>query len=258
MKYSPFSLLLASFLVLSSMSSCDLFRKVGKKPTADEASYALAEEVMNNAFEFKEAAITGKANIKSPDVNLSASYRIHLEKDKQILIRISKFVEILKILITQDSIFVQDKFNQNYYACDYSLAKEYLGVEANFEMIQALLLGDYYPIPEDMKLTSPAESNPLKFSGTLDSTMIDYYLDKELKKLVRLGVTNPQLEGQSNAYYEGFEKVNNQDFPMEFRLEVPAPLDGEVRFNHKRVQVNPTNLNFEFNIPSGYTRQDCP
>lgn len=245
-------------MLLPAISGCELFRKIGNKNSKEDASYALAEEVLNNSFDFKELAISGKADIRTPDLNLGASYRIHIQKDKQILIRISKFVEVLKVLITTDSIFVQDKLNQAYYACDYSLAKEYLGVEANFEMIQALFLGDYYPIPSNMQLNSPVESNPLKFSGTLDSTHIDYYLDKELKKLVRLSVENPNIEGSSDAYYEAFEKINSQNFPMIFKLIVPAPLDGSLTFKHKRVQADPENLNFSFDIPSSYTRQDCP
>lgn len=245
-------------MLLPTLSGCELFRNIGSKGSKEDAEYALAEEVLNNPFDFKELAISGKADIRTPDLNIGASYRIHIQKDQQILIKVSKFIEVLKILITTDSIFVQDNLNKAYYACDYSLAKEYLGVEANFQMVQALLLGDYYPIPSDMKLNSPPASNPLKLSGTLDSSKVDYYLDRSLKKLVRISISNPNIEGQSDAYYEEFEKINSQDFPMTFRLVVPAPLDGSVEFNHKRAQVNPSNLSFAFNIPSGYVKQECP
>ncbi|MEM6349034.1 MAG: DUF4292 domain-containing protein [Bacteroidota bacterium] len=256
---NPFlSFAFITVLLLPTLTGCELFRNIGNKPKKENADYALAEEIINNPFDFKEIAISGKADIRTPDLNLGANYRIHIQKDKQILIKVSKFVEVVKILITTDSIFVQDKLNQAYYACDYSLAKEYLGVEADFEMIQALFLGDYAPIPSDMKLSSPPESNPLKFSGSVDSTKIVYYLDRELKKLVRLSVENPAIEGQSDAFYKNFEKVNNQNFPMILELIVPAPLDGTLTFKHRRVQVNPANLSFSFDIPSGFSKQDCP
>lgn len=258
MKNTPLSFALMIVLLLPTLSGCELFRKIGNKPSKEDADYALAEEIINSPFDFKEIAISGKADIRTPDLNMGVSYRIHIQKDEQILIKVSKFVEVIKVLITTDSIFVQDKLNQAYYACDYSLAKEYLGVDADFQMIQALFLGDYVPIPPNMKLASLPESNPLKFSGSLDSTKVDYYLDRGLKKLVRLSVENPAIEGQSNAYYENFEKINDQNFPMLFKLEVPAPLDGSLSFKHKRVQANPENLNFSFEIPNGYTRQDCP
>ncbi len=258
MKNTSLSFALIIVLLLPTLTGCELFRKIGNKTSKEDADYALAEEILNSPFDFREVAISGKADIRTPDLNLGASYRIHIQKDKQILIKVSKFVEVVKVLITTDSIFVQDKLNQAYYACDYSLAKEYLGVEADFQMIQALFLGDYAPIPPNMQLSSPPESNPLKFSGSLDSTKIDYYLDRELKKLVRLSVENPAIEGQSDAFYKDFEKVNSQNFPMAFELQVPAPLDGSLTFRHKRVQVNPSNLNFSFDIPSGFTRQDCP
>lgn len=262
--YSPSvrSLIGFVFVLLGlSLPGCKLFKNIGKEKDSEALGLALAREIQAEALTFEELNFSGKAQLQLPEEsefgqNISLSYRIQVVRDSAILIRVSKLIELAKVLIRPDSVLVLDKLNQHYYACDYELAQKYTGLESSFEVLQALLLGDYQPIPEQMHLTSVPKTNPLILAGTYQETAMSYYLDRELRKLVRIHAERAADSTNTDIYYHNFQPQGDQQVPMEISISVGGEPD-VLQLIHRKLTFS-NNSGINFSIPDGFTRQDCP
>lgn len=246
-------------LLLFSVSGCKLFQKLGKKNAGEAEGIALAEEIQANELDFAQLNLSGKAMVQLPEEtefgkNISLSYRIQIIKDSLILVRVSKLIELAKILIRPDSVIVLDKFNQNYYACDYSLAQKFTGLESSFDIFQALLLGDYHPIPAEMQIKGAAKADPLVMTGVYKETQMEYFLNRDLRKLVQIHASRDTV--QTDIYYQNFETVGQQSFPMEIRFDVSGASDA-LQLIHRRASAVPIS-SVNFKVPESYARQECP
>lgn len=102
-----------------------------------------------HADEFRFTTFLAKAKIDVTDDEKSQSVNanIEAEKDKYIGISLRMLgIEGAKIYITPDSIKIIDRINQKYYPRDFSYLEKIFSVQADFQTLQNLLVGDlvYY------------------------------------------------------------------------------------------------------------------
>jgi len=225
--------------------------RVSKKDA--QKAFALALE---KRPQFKTMSLAGKAEADILKENLSANfnYRIHLFNDSLIWMRFSKLgIEAVRILITRDSVFMRNNLEETYQKAGYDLAKEFTGLDVNFDMLEDLILGNVYQIPKTVNFTEEYVS-PLVYSGKAVGTTFYYSIDLKNTKLVQLEAINPMQKQHTIMQYGDFESYGSTLVPQSGKLTVISPEDVRVSFRHNRITLNPESLSANFSIPQSYKR----
>ena len=247
------------FLLLLPLAwGCKSSRSTDGELTA--SSWRVVEErARKEEMSFRSATFTGKALLNYPEGNmdnLSASYRITIVKDSLIMIRLIKLIEAARIMITPDSIYVQDRINSQLITCDFALAEETVGLPADFGLLQDLLLGHYHPIPENMTVVQ-RRGNPKIFEGTAAGMSFRYSLDSDLAKPLALLAQDPAQERQVEILYADHQPGPSAAYPNSVSIHVTGSEELSVSLTHRKVTFDEDRSLLSFDVPSGYTRTTC-
>ena len=238
--------LLAMSLLLSP--SCVSLKDMGK---GSKATATLSKTKANN-LTFNTLQINGKGKAQMPgqDFSLGISYKIEVENGKKIRIRISKLgLEGARILITPDSIIALDRLNKIAYCANLEMAKSYVGFDADFSMLQAMMIGDFYPIPQHLELET---KNPLAYSGHAAGTDFLYYISSELLKMTGMEARNVEENLHTQLNYLDFSQEAGQQLATEGEVQVFSPEAASFSFKHNKVEIDPERISFAFKIPNSY------
>jgi hypothetical protein len=253
-----FSSIFLLALVLGGLSSCKLFRKT----TADDAKTAARKTLVQARAErvaFETMSLTGRVRLESPGgefSGLSATYRIDLARDSVMLIRLSKFLEVARVRIDRDSIRVVSRLDNTYRVCDFSLAEEYTGLKADFQVLQDLILGNFSPIPQRL-VPQNLSAAPQTFTGETAGTNFRYLIDPLIMKLVRIEAQNPSRNLGSVISYDAFETMGDTQMPQFVGIRAASPDTVVVELDHRRVEINPGRVSLELGDTSDYQREGC-
>jgi hypothetical protein len=106
-----------------------------------------------NFFKFEWLGMKLDAEVNTPDGRQTFNANIRMRKDSVIWVSVNPAlgIEVLRVMIKPDSVMVISKIPDNkfWYAGDYSVINQMLKLDADFGMIQDLLVGN--PIDFDRK-----------------------------------------------------------------------------------------------------------
>ncbi len=253
MHMNIYRIVILGLALVLSLSSCKSLKDLGSGAKGEAATLKALE---GNNLDFTTLSISGKgkAKMEKADFSIGMTYKIDLYADSLIRIRVTKLgLEGARILITQDSIYVLDRLNKTYTVSDYTPAKKFTGLDADFAMVQALILGDFSPIPDQLKLENK-KANPQVFKGIAGGTDFAYKISRNLLKLMELEAVNELLSQHTVIQYLEFEEVDGQKIPNEGAVIVKAPEQAGFDFKHHKVNLNPNKISFKFNVPDSYER----
>jgi hypothetical protein len=178
-------------IVAFSLFSCNTVKEFNKseKNFPSISKNKLRSLVRDSSLHFNSLVIK-KVNIRIKAKGKSSSYRgsIRIIKDSAIWISLNAAlgIEAVRLLLTKNTVSFFDRYHKKYYRGDYEFFKEKLGIDFNFNVIQALLINDllYYE-------TLSLEKSYFKFfQGRSEDcyTLISAKgrkLNRKLKKVVR-------------------------------------------------------------------------
>lgn len=249
-------LLIVAVLLLSS--GCDLFKKV-RNEGESVAWRRTLNETRAQRPEFEKLSMSGRIRVNFPNGEfdgVSASYRIDLRKDSAMLIRLSKFIEVARIKVDRDSIYVLDRLGGTYRVCDFSLAKSYTGLDVDFDALQALILGDFDPIPSDL-IAENVKTLPHTFIGTEAGTDFRYFIDPLLLKLLQFEANDTVRRMGSTISYSEFTPMAGTQVPQLIRIYAFTPDTVNIELSHRRMDFEAGKLSFELGNLEDYKREGC-
>lgn len=251
-------LLFIPFVAVISLQSCKGLRKAGG--TAEEKAWKTTlQNAEKETVTYNTLALSGRAQLNIPAMNLNnmgVSYRVSMDRGNKIWIKVSKVFEIARLLARPDSLFVLDKFNRRLMACDYQMAEEFTGLEMDFELLQDLLLGNFNPIPDDL---SPGitEEGRQAFQGAKAGSAFKYLIDNQSYKVREIHAKNSSLNQETKITYSDFAEEGNTLMPFNALIELNSPDEASINLTHRKVDINPSEASFSFNVPSGYAKSGC-
>lgn len=261
-----------SLAIIISSSSCKTSRKTTSTVPVATVEYkspkTLSQELKKNEFQFEyiSARFSSEMNIDSNKTSFSVSLRA--KKDSVLWMSISPAlgIEVARAVITKDSVKFIDRFHSQYFAGDFNYISKLLNADLDFDMIQAVLLGnsvEFYD--EDDKLSSFIENNKYALSTTrrkkskrvitrnkeLKDPIQIIWLEPETYKITRVLFKDFNTDRTFDASFSKFDKVDSLLFPYRANYLINAEKKIELMIEYSKMAVNVPQT-FPFSIPEKY------
>ena len=167
---------LFTFHLLFLFVSCKSSKKIVESPSAltkikGEEVIQVFDSVLVHQFQFNN--LTAKASVdytdrtgdtKSFDINL------RMKKDSAVWISITPLlgIEAARLMVTTDSVFMLDRVHKTVLKRDINYFGEMLRTNVNFDMLQSVIVGNYFQYLEKEKLKSIYEEEPYIILSSLN------------------------------------------------------------------------------------------
>lgn len=142
-------------LIILTISACtkkkDLSAK--KEPLRDRTAGYLLKRYEKNQFDYEWMGMKVAAEFSNNESEQSFKATIRMKKDSAIWISITPAlgIEVIRLLITEDSLKMLSKIPDNhyYFIGDLEQLSEKTGIDLEFEMLQNLLIGNAIGLDRD-------------------------------------------------------------------------------------------------------------
>lgn len=243
--------LLSAVLLLGS---CTRNLLPGKKPVA---TVPMPEAVRAANVDFRFLAAKGKAQFGDQNGNIN----VRIRKDSVIWISASLIgIEGGRIYITRDSVQVLDKLHKEYYSGDFNYLSQRLNVPVNFDVIQALLLGNYLaPLTTSVQPTVTTAGPVQRVNYEQAGSLVQQLINLEGGRIQQLQVQTPANQNKLTVDYSDFRALERNPQPFAFstlvQVQQGPAAPTTVTLTYRSVDVDKERLQFPFSVPKGYARK---
>ena len=242
--------LLLCLLGLFLLAGC---KKETVPTTASTTTENIGTVEVNN-FDFNYLSSKAQLTLKDNDDNLSSTVSIRMKKDSVIWVSVQPGlgIEAARVMLTQDSVYIVNRLQKKYVAADYAFLRNKLQVDVSFELLQAILLGNYQAQGAEKALN---EGDMQHVQQLRQNLTFDYYIGRLNNKLQQLNVQDNNTGNTITVKYGSFEDVGQVPFAHDLAAQVLQK--GQVSdftISHSRISVSDEVLFFPFSIPAGYER----
>ncbi len=216
----------------------------------------VAKKHLANNFDKKTIDAKLRVKFKNNKENQSFSVRLKIKKDEVIWMKGSKFISIFRIKITPTKVSYYSPYAKNYFKGDYSLIKEFLGIDITFEELQNIFLGQVKIEDKGRNYTIETIDNQYKLSPEQQLALFDrfFYINPSHFKLDKYTLINDLKNQRLDISYPKYLQKDNIFFPKNIILNVVE----KEKFTNLNITVKSvifdSELSIPFKIPSGYKK----
>jgi hypothetical protein len=248
----------------------------------------LIRKVEDKSFDYNMLAIKRiVCQYEGPDEKASFRANLKSEKDKQMLLTISKInIPLARLLLTPDSVKMVNYLKKEFLEEEYDYLSELVNMKLDFQLVQSIISNDAFSYRDDprdddfrefvsytesgmyiLKSIKNPKSDNMEQTGNEDK--IDRYVNKtgEEAFVVQHLYVDPKtfkirkliLDDQSNnrkvtVDFSEFEKVGRQLYPGSIDIRFASPeKDLSMKIKLSKFSTE-KNQSFNFNIPDKYNR----
>jgi hypothetical protein len=237
------------------VSGCN--RKIFPTTAKSTPARPMPEAVRATNVDFRFLSAKGKAQFDQQGGNLN----IRIRKDSVIWISASLIgLEGFRAYITQDSVQVLDKLHREYYAGDYAYLSKRLNVPVTFDMLQALLLGNYLaPISASTEPKVSTEGSVQKVNYEQAGLLVQQLVELGKGRVQQLAVRDSATQNKITVSYSDFQALERNPSPFAHtatvQLQQGQSAPATLTITYRTVDVDKERLQFPFSIPKGYARK---
>lgn len=248
-------LVICFFAFTLTLNGCKTTKVVEKKVDEKSEEYFLGK-LMSEEINFDW--FTAKAKIKYNDENtgITVSSSIKMKKDSLVWMNVKKFgLEVARVMITSDSVYVMDRFNREYYVEDIAYVERLYNIPSDLSTIQNILMGKAVIFTKD-NLSSKSLPDAHIIKANNQQLENEYWLDYSsflLKKMLlrdRLDKRTIDLDLQAYEVLNGQRKFSYLR-KLHMNSQETGKVDVEIKFSNVKINV-PENIRFD--IPKRYTK----
>ncbi|WP_299703536.1 DUF4292 domain-containing protein [uncultured Pontibacter sp.] len=228
-----------------------------KKETIPSAASTTNETVGNvtvQNLEFTYLNARGQLKLEDKGETTSSGYALRMKKDSIIWVSVlpGLGIEAARFKMTPDSVYVMNRIHKEYTATTYEFLSSRFNVDLNFEVVQAILLGNYQANGSEKATTQGQMQHVQQLRENL---LFDYFISDQNLKLQQLNVKDQGSGNSITVQYNSFQPIGKVPFAHELVAQVlQAGQVSDFSLNHSKVVVSDEVLEFPFGIPSGYKR----
>lgn len=252
-KYFLFSLL--AWSILAGMPSCKTPKTLSSNDLKDRSPEYLMKKLAASQMEADWLSAKLKVSYKSDEFSMGFSGHIRMQKDSAIWINVRKLgFEVARALITKDSVYVIDRFNNEFQAESLDYIRRMMNFPATFDMLQSIVLGN--PVFFSKSIQSELNGQGYRLWTEGQSPKGEYLLngiDFSLKKMCfREEQPNRVFEIELSKYGEAAKRRNFSYFrELKMNSRETGQVTAEIEFSDVEIDV-PKTMPFE--IPANYKR----
>ncbi|MCC9136345.1 DUF4292 domain-containing protein [Pontibacter silvestris] len=241
--------ILLCLLSLFLLASC----KKESVPTTASATTETIGSVAVKNLDFTYLSAKSRFSLSGNGENLSSGVSLRMKKDSVIWMSVvpGLGIEAARMKLTQDSIYVMNRLRKEYTATDYNYLRSRLNVNINFNVLQAVLLGNYQPTGAE-KVMDEAQLQHIQ--QLRQNLLFDYFVRRDQQKVQQLNIQDQQSGNNITVKYNNFQAVG--PIPFAHDLVAQVIMQGgrvsDLTLNHSKVTVTDEVLTFPFNVPSDY------
>ena len=245
-------------LLLLTVWSCKSTKIFNEEKKEERNSSYLLDKLQKEQADFDWFSAKAKIRYDGEDQGLSVSSTIRMRKDSVVWMNVKKFgLEIVRVLIKRDSVYVMDKFNREYYVEDISYIEKAYNIPADLGTIQDIIMGKAVFLTRD-NLKSKLLNNSYQIVGQNTQRENQYWLNGTSLLLERMVLRDKVDERTINLDLQDYKDLDDdQKFSYLRKLNMKSQDTGntdiEIKFSSVEINV-PKNIRFE--IPRRYKRVD--
>lgn len=243
--------LLLCLISLLTLASC---KKESVPTTASVTTETVGNLAVKN-LDFTYLSAKSSISLSGNGENLSSSVSLRIKKDSIIWMSAipALGIEAARIKFTQDSVHVINRLRKEYTATDYRYLRNKLNIDVNFNVLQAILLGNYQPTGSE-KVIEEAQLQHIQ--QLRQNLLFDYFVGREQQKIQQLNIQDQNTGNNITVRYDNFQAVGPVPFAHSLAAQVTMQKGqaSDFSLNHSRVTITDEALTFPFNVPSDYKR----
>lgn len=268
-----------AFAVLLSglfLSSCHVAKRAtASPPPAVKTKLPVAAEIFDSVrtHEFDFEWLTAKAQVdytdKSGETN-SFDVNIRMHRDSVIWISITPLlgIEAARVLINRDSMVLMDRVHKEWKVRSFEYLGDLLRTPIDFDMVQSVILGNYFSYQRNEKIRSYYEEEPYAILSTLNKRQVrraleekdptrpviqDFWIDGNYR-IIKSRITDDKLDRWVEANYSNFISVGERLFPQNIVVTFFASTPVIMKISYSKV-TNEEVVALPFTIPEKYQRK---
>jgi len=251
--------LLIIFLVIQT--ACTITKKTSdiSKDTAITPQ-AIDKKLINNSITAKGIIITGaKIKIQSNDQTHRLRANLKVKPDSAILLSLSNplGIEIVRALITPDSIKFIDRINRNYLQGTYAVIASMYHIPTDFTLLQDALTDVHSMYFQSMHYPQKKyKSNQGIYSFQKENNEITfhYQIDNNQFFIQQVAIDFHNFPTKISVAYSNYTKFDDVYLPLDIKATIYETADETIQ-----VDILYTNLRFEpveinLSVPSTYQK----
>ena len=232
----------------------------------------LVKKLKSNEFQFE--TISAKAAVSVIDsIGKKKSFKTHvrIRKDSIIWMSITSFsIEAARVAITKDSVKFINRLNKEYFIGDFSYINRIFGTDLDYQMLEALLIGNSLDFDEDERVNSRVDRKKgLYYLSTVKKRKVKKELKKEKEKIKGEGLvlwldpitfkvkelllTSPRNNRSLLGVYSDYTEVEEQLIPFELRFLLKATTSNTLDIKYSKFSSG-KSLSYPFKISSKYVQ----
>ena len=240
-----------------------------KAPIKEEGADFLFGKLKEKELKFDWFSAKFSAEYTNKGKKNSFSGQIRIRKDSLIWISLTPMlgIEAIRLMISQDSVKMINRLNDTYFIGDYEYVNRFLNTNIDYDLLQAVLLGNDLQFYEGGKFRASIDRGEYKLATgerlklrkfvrnsqeKLKIFIQNIWLDPETYKITHIDVKEIKRDNiKLESSYGNFELVSQQMFPKKMTYIIWAENTIRVKADFSRMVIN-VPLLFPFKIPASY------
>ena len=213
---------------------------------------------------FRYDTFSARLNLEFSGMQQEFSSRVQMKMihDDRMQFSVQPFpgIEMVRVEISNDSIKMLDRINRRFIADSYQHLKKEMGVDFNFQNLQALFTNQLF-VPG---INTISTRHFRQFRITKNNLLAEFQLKDRSESIYTFTadgdekLLSARIENENQKLtwdYSQFQTVGGQLFPLKMtaRLTADDRMQGTATLTFSTPEINRT-VSMDFNIPSGYKR----
>jgi len=220
-------------------------------------SHKILTETLKNQTEFSTLKMKARVNIKSEQINQSATINLSMKADSIIYgsVTVLLGIEAFRFFISNEEIVLLDRLKSNYYKYKWNLLRQSYPVPDNpVFAIQQVLAGNLYFPGNEIYNFSEDSLNAL-FSGLWNSFNHSIQISKTDFRVNKVTVIS--ADQTTKYYFDYIDKIleNNKIIPKKIEFWVYLPEQVQIKTSYFEPKFNEP-LNIDTKIPDSYKKSN--
>jgi hypothetical protein len=252
------------------ITACGKKERASRKPLEGKKADYLIQQMKVNEFHFDTFSAKAEFKLIQDEKKNSFKANIRLKKDSIIWISITPLlgIELGRVMITPDTVKVINRIDKEYFIGDGRYIKNRFNIDMDFELMQAILLGNSIDFEPDDKLkfavdkefyylgnlkkrkAKKADDKPQRIEKEEDE-IVSLWLDQNTFKIREFLLSDITADRFLLGEYKEHVSIEDQLLPRSLHFELQTDKPATLEIDYSRVYLN-KSLNFTFNISSKY------